>query len=221
MSWHPGATLQQKLDSGQHFTSADVASIGIRLAKGLGALHRLNIVHRDIKPANLHQGEDGKLRILDLGVATSAVTGAQTTGNPGTPSFMAPELFSGGTASTRSDLYAAGVTLYHLLTRRYPYGEVEPFQRPRFGDPIPPTRYRPDIPQWLENIVLKAVAHDPALRFETTEEMLHALEVGERRPILPPRPTPLLGRDPLLVWQWIAIFSLLANLVMLYLMVVS
>lgn len=222
MSWHPGATLQQKLDSGQHFTAADVGSIGIRLAKGLGALHRLNIVHRDIKPANLHQGDDGKLRILDLGVAISAVTGgAQLTGNPGTPSFMAPELFAGETANTQSDLYAAGVTLYHLLTRRYPYGEVEPFQRPRFGDPVPPTRYRPDIPQWLENIVLKAVAHDPALRFETAEEMLHALEVGERRPILPPRPTPLMGRDPLLVWQWVAIFSLLANLAMLYLLVIS
>jgi serine/threonine protein phosphatase PrpC len=216
MSWHPGATLQQKLDSGQHFSVAEVAGIGLRLAKGLGALHRLNIVHRDIKPANLHQGDDGKLRILDLGVATSAMTGAQTTGNPGTPSFMAPELFNGGIANTQSDLYAAGVTLYHLLTRRYPYGEVEPFQRPRFGEPVPPTRYRPDIPQWLENIVLKAVAHDPAQRFETAEEMLHELEVGERRPLLPPPSTPLLGRDPLLVWRWIAIISLLANLAMLY-----
>ena len=222
MSWHPGATLQQKLDSGQHFSAADVGSIGIRLAKGLGALHRLNIVHRDIKPANLHQGDDGKLRILDLGVAISALSGgAQSTGNPGTPSFMAPELFAGDAANTQSDLYAAGVTLYHLLTRRYPYGEVEPFQRPRFGDPVPPTRYRPNIPQWLENIVLKAVAHDPKLRFETAEEMLHALEVGERRPILPPPPTPLMGRDPLLIWQWVAIFSLLANLVMLYLLAVS
>jgi serine/threonine protein phosphatase PrpC len=216
MSWHPGATLQQKLDSGQHFTAADVAGIGLRLAKGLGALHRLNIVHRDIKPANLHQGDDGKLRIIDLGVATSAVTGGQGSGNPGTPSFMAPELFAGEAASTRSDLYAAGVTLYHLLTRRYPYGEVEPFQRPRFGNPVPPTRYRPDIPQWLENIVLKAVAHDPAQRFETAEEMLHELEVGERRPILPPPPTPLLGRDPLLFWRWIAIISLLVNLALLF-----
>jgi len=222
MSWHPGATLQQKLDSGQHFSAVDVGSIGIRLAKGLGALHRLNIVHRDIKPANLHQGDDGKLRILDLGVAISALSGGtQSTGNPGTPSFMAPELFAGESANTQSDLYAAGVTLYHLLTRRYPYGEVEPFQRPRFGDPVPPTRYRPNIPQWLENIVLKAVAHDPKLRFETAEEMLHALEVGERRPILPPPPTPLMGRDPLLIWQWVGIFSLLANLVLLYLLVVS
>ncbi len=222
MSWHSGATLQQKLDTGQHFSTADVGSIGLRLAKGLGALHRLNIIHRDIKPANLHQGDDGKLRILDLGVATSPGTsGAQLAGNPGTPSFMAPELFSGATAHAQSDLYATGVTLYHLLTRRYPYGEVEPFQHPRFGDPVPPTRYRPDIPQWLENIVLKAVAHDPKLRFETAEEMVLALEVGERKPILPPLRTPLAKRNPLLVWQWIAIFSLLVNVLLVYLLIIS
>ena len=222
MSWYAGATLQQKLDIGQHFSAADVASIGLRLAKGLGALHRLNIMHRDIKPANLHQGDDGKLRILDLGVALSPGTsGAQPAGNPGTPSFMAPELFAGEVATAQSDLYAAGVTLYHLLTRRYPYGEVEPFQRPRFGDPVPPTRYRPEIPQWLENIVLKAVAHDLQARFETAEEMLLALEVGERKPILPPPRTPLLARDPLLRWQMIAVLSLLANLLLIYLLAIS
>ena len=222
MSWHGGATLQQKLDIGQHFSSADAGGVGLRLVKGLGALHRLNIIHRDIKPANLHQGDDGKLRILDLGVALNPATGAaQTQGNPGTPSFMAPELFTGETATAQSDLYAAGVTLYHLLTRHYPYGEVEPFQRPRFGDPVPPTRYRPDIPQWLENIILKAVAPDPKLRFETAEEMLLALEVGERKPLLPPRRTPLAGRDPLLLWQWLAILSVLANIFLIYLLVIS
>jgi protein phosphatase len=219
MSWHAGSTLQQKLDSGQHFSTVDVAGIGIRLAKGLGALHRLNILHRDIKPANLHQGDDGKLRILDLGVARSSGTSKQSAGNPGTPSYMAPELFAGESATSQCDLYAAGVTLYHLLTRRYPYGEIEPFQHPRFGDPVPPTRYRPDIPQWLENILLKAVANKPQERFETAEEMLLALEVGERKPILPPPRTPLAGR--MKKWQLITIFSLLINIILIYLLVIS
>lgn len=222
MSWHPGATLQQKLDIGQHFTAAEVGNIGIRVAKGLAALHRLNIVHRDIKPANLHQGDDGRLRILDLGVALNPNTGnAASTGNPGTPSFIAPELFGGENATPQSDLYAAGVTLYHLLTRHYPYGEIEPFQRPRFGDPVPPTRYRPDIPHWLENIILKAVARDPKLRFETAEEMLLALEIGERKPLLAPSRSPLAERDPLLLWQGIAVLSLLANVLLIYLLIVS
>lgn len=222
MSWHSGATLQKQLDIGQHFTAAEVGMIGIRVTKGLGALHRLNIVHRDIKPANLHQGDDGKLRILDLGVALNPqMTHTDTNGNPGTPSYMAPEFFAGESASAQSDLYAAGVTLYHLLTRHYPYGEIEPFQRPRFGDPVPPTRYRPDIPQWLENIILKAVCRDPKLRFETAEEMLLALEVGERKPLLTPSRTPLAERDPKLMWQGIALLSIFVNVILLYMLVVS
>jgi serine/threonine protein phosphatase PrpC len=222
MSFHPGATLQQQMDVGHHYTSAEVGTAGTRLVKGLAALHRLNIVHRDIKPANLHQGEDGRLRILDLGVAINphgSHAGAQ--GNPGTPSYMAPELFAGESASVQSDLYAAGVTLYYLLTRHYPYGEIEPFQRPRFGDPIAPTRYRPDIPQWLESIILKAIARDPKLRFETAEEMLLALEVGERKPLLTPARSPLAERDPVLMWQGIALLSILVNVLLIYLLIVS
>ncbi|MES2180634.1 MAG: bifunctional protein-serine/threonine kinase/phosphatase [Pseudomonadota bacterium] len=222
MSWHEGATLQQRLDSGHHFTVAGTAKIGIDMMRGIGALHRLNIVHRDIKPANVHQASDQRLRILDLGVALSSGVGAiKAMQNPGTPSFMAPELFNSEPATPQSDIYAAGVTLYHLLTRKYPYGEIEPFQRPKFGQAIPPTRYRPDIPYWLENIILKAVAHDVKLRFETTEEMLLALEHGELKPILAPARTPLIARTRLVKWQWVAIFSLVLNFLLIYLLVVS
>lgn len=222
MSFHAGATLQKKLDSGQHFTAADVGGIGIRLLKGLAALHRLNIVHRDIKPANIHMGDDGRLRILDLGVSLNTGSGTgQVDANPGTPSYIAPELFAGGQANVQTDLYAAGVTLYHLLTRKYPYGEIEPFQHPRFGNPVSPSRYRPEIPQWLENIVLKAVAVDPGNRFETAEEMLLALEIGESKPMLPPPRTPLAGRNVSALWQLVAVCSLLANLLLIYLLLVS
>lgn len=216
MSYHEGATLQQRLDQGQHFSVADVAQIGIRLAKGLSALHRLHVIHRDIKPANLHSGADAKLRILDLGVALNPWTEDGARGNAGTPSFIAPEMFAGAAATVQSDLYAAGVTLYHLLTRKYPYGEIEPFQHPRFGDPVPPTRYRPDIPQWLETILLKAVARDPQNRFETTEEMLLALEHGEMKPLAALPPTPLMARNPLAVWQTLALASFLLNLILLF-----
>jgi protein phosphatase len=226
MSWHEGATLQQRLDNGHHFTVAGAAKIGLDMLRGIGALHRLNIVHRDIKPANVHQASDQRLRILDLGVALSSgvsaiIDASESVQNPGTPSFMAPELFDGKLASPQSDIYAAGVTLYHLLTRKYPYGEIEPFQRPKFGQPVPPTRYRPDIPYWLENIILKAVAHDATLRFETAEEMLLALEHGELKPILAPARTPLIARARLVKWQWIAIFSFILNILLIYLLVVS
>lgn len=222
MSWHEGATLQQRLDSGHHFTVAGTGKIGVDMMRGIGALHRLNIVHRDIKPANVHLASDQRLRILDLGVALSSGVGKiEAMQNPGTPSFMAPELFDGETATPQSDIYAAGVTLYHLLTRKYPYGEIEPFQRPKFGQPTPPTRYRPDVPQWLENIILKAIAHDAKNRFETAEEMLIALEHGELKPILAPARTPLIARARFVKWQWIAIFSMFVNILLLFLLFVS
>jgi protein phosphatase len=216
MSFHDGGTLQQQLDHGRHFSIGETADIGTQIAKGLSALHRLSIVHRDVKPANVLQGPDASVRILDLGVALAAgVPYPELAGNPGTPSYMAPELFAGEGASVRSDLYAAGVTLYHLLTRKYPYGEIEPFQTPRFGEPIPPTRYRPDVPAWLENLILKAIARDPQQRFETAEELLVAFEHGDARPLSAPRRTPVLD-DPVLRWRAAALVMLVVNLLLLY-----
>jgi serine/threonine protein phosphatase PrpC len=218
MTWHEGATLQQMLDADHHFSVAEVVQHGVRLLKGIAALHRLEIAHRDIKPANIHLGQDGRLRILDLGVATSAGEHGPQAGNPGTPSFMAPELFGGEAAGCAHDLYAAGVTLYHLLTRKYPYGEIEPFQHPKFGEPVPPTRWRPEVPAWVENLLLKAVAKDPAQRFETAEEFLLALERGAARPVAAPLRVPLAERNPLLFWRMLAAVSMVANLILLMLL---
>lgn len=218
MTWHEGATLGAWLKQGRRWSAAEAEELGIRLLKGISALHRLDIIHRDIKPDNLHLGSDGRLRILDLGVAASDGQDFNEINNPGTPSYMAPELYTGSGASVPSDLYAVGVTLYELLTRKYPYGEIEPFQKPRFGDPTPPTRYRPDIPEWLEAVLLKAVARDPQDRFETAEEFLLALERGAHRPLRVPRKTPLLKRDPHLGLKLLAAGSLALNAILLYLL---
>jgi len=79
-------------------------------------------------------------------------------------------------------------------------------------------RYRPDIPRWLEALLLKAVARDKKLRFETAEEFLLALERGETRPLTPPPRTPLAVRDPLLLWRSLAAESVILNLLLLYLL---
>jgi protein phosphatase len=223
MSWHDGATLKARLDAGRRYAPTEIAALGIELLKGIATLHRLAIVHRDIKPDNLHVDAAGKLRILDLGVAASdgqqEQQKFQEINNPGTPSYMAPELYAGEPASVQSDLFAAGVTLYQLLTRKYPYGEIEPFQKPRFGDPTPPTRYRPDIPQWLEAVLLKAVARDRSDRFETAEEFLLALELGAHRPLAVPRRMPLMQRDPSLGLKLLAAGSLVLNILLVYLLI--
>lgn len=222
-TWHAGHSMQQHLDAGHHITVPDLVAYGIKLLRGIGALHRRSILHRDIKPGNIHLGDDGELRILDLGVAQSGTESGQDTDAPqaGTPSFLAPEQFDGSQPSVQTDLYAAGVSLYLALTRHYPYGEIEPFQRPRFGEPAPASRYRPDVPQWLDNVLLKAVARDPADRFETAEEYLLALERGALRPLNAPAAVPLNKRDPLALWQIIAAVSLVANLLLLYLLIVG
>lgn len=221
-TWHEGQTLQQKLDAGSHFTVPEAVAHGERLVRALGALHRRSILHRDIKPANIHLGSDGELRVLDFGVAVSGMEqdDARIAPQAGTASFLAPEQFSGAPPSRQTDLYAAGVTLYRMLTRRYPYGEIEPFQNPRFGDPARPSRYRPDLPIWLENVLLKAVARDPADRFETAEEFLLALQRGASNPLNTPASTPLVKRDPLSVWRAVAAISLVINLLLLYLIMV-
>ena len=218
MTWHDGATLQQKLDADIHFTIPEVLQHAAKLTRGIGALHRRSILHRDIKPANIHLGNDDELRVLDLGIALSGLEPQdRTRDQAGTPSFIAPEQYGGAKPAAPMDLYAIGVTLYHMLTRKYPYGEIEPFQRPKFGEPVPPTRYRPDIPQWFENLILKAVARDPERRFETTDELLIAIERGAARPLPAPAPMPLVERDPVTLWRAIAAVSVLINIVLLYL----
>ncbi|HZW20044.1 bifunctional protein-serine/threonine kinase/phosphatase [Noviherbaspirillum sp.] len=220
-TWHEGETLQQKLDVGAHFTAPETVAIGEKLVRAVGALHRRSIIHRDIKPGNVHLGTDGELRLLDLGVAISGLEEEDAVEAPqaGTPSFLAPEQFDSAPPSRQTDVYAAGVTLYLMLTRHYPYGEIEPFQRPRFTEPALPSRYRPEIPLWLENVLLRAVARDPADRFETAEEFLLALERGASNPPAPRMSAPLAKRDPVALWKAAATVSIVLNLLLLYLVV--
>ncbi|VEF10184.1 Ser/Thr phosphatase [Pseudomonas fluorescens] len=192
--------------------------IAEKLLRAVGLLHRRQILHRDIKPDNLLLGDDGELRLLDFGLAYCPGLSQDAPSTlPGTPSFIAPEAFRGEPPSAQQDLYAVGVTLYHLLTGHFPYGEIEAFQRPRFGVPVSASRYRPDLPEWLTQSLERGVAADPQQRFETAEEWLLVLEQGERRS-LSVRPRPLLEREPLKVWRTMALLALLGNVVLLVLL---
>jgi serine/threonine protein phosphatase PrpC len=229
--WHAGETLQQLLSRQHKFSVPQVLAAGTQVAKALGLLHRQSVIHRDIKPANLHQGEDGVLRLLDLGVALSGrEPAALRTLHAGTPSFINPEQwgFDGRTSASagevpaeqpdaQSDLFALGVTLYQLLTGKLPYGEVLPYQAGRYyRDPVAPSRHNPEVPIWLDHVVLKAVARSKRQRFETAEELLLALERGASRPLTAPPLTPLIQRDPTALWKIALGFSVLVNLLLVY-----
>ena len=212
---YAGQTLEEHLRLSGQLGLPEWLDLAPRLLKAVGMLHRRNILHRDIKPENLLWGDDGELRLLDFGLAyCPGLSRDEQHSLPGTPSYIAPEAFAGAEPEPGQDLYAAGVTLYRLLTGHYPYGEVEAFQHPRFGKPTPPSRYRPDLPTWLDECLLRAVASNPQERYETAEEWLLQLEQGERT-ALASRPRPLLEREPLKVWQSVALVSLLINLALL------
>jgi serine/threonine protein phosphatase PrpC len=216
--WHGGRTLEQMLASGERPSVSQVVDAAVEVARALGRLHRHGVVHRDIKPANLHLGDDGRWRVLDLGVALSGrESAAQRELHAGTPSYINPEQWDGAPADAGSDLYALGVTLYRWLTGRLPYGEIEPYQAARYRrDPVAPSRIRPDVPIWLDHLVRKAVARDPRLRFETAEELLLALERGASRPVSAPAATPLIHRDPAALWKIGLAISLLLNALLLF-----
>ncbi|HHS7810583.1 bifunctional protein-serine/threonine kinase/phosphatase [Pseudomonas putida] len=215
MREYSGMTLAQLFQHSNPLPLAQWQEIAERLLRAVGLLHRRQILHRDIKPENLHLGDDGELRLLDFGLAYCPGLSADAPSTlPGTPSFIAPEAFRGEPPSAQQDLYAVGVTLFFLLTGHFPYGEVEAFQRPRFGLPVSAGRYRPDVPEWIAQSLERGVAADPQQRFETAEEWLLVLEKGERRS-LSVRPRPLLEREPLTVWRTVALLALLGNLVLL------
>lgn len=227
--FYTGATLARRFKQGHRYSNNEILQLGIQLLRALGSLHRLQVIHRDIKPENLHLGSDGVLRVLDLGVAWCAShQEPDSTRQPGTPSYMAPELFSAFNWKdnpeyklAQTDIYATGVTLYYLLSGHYPYGEIEPFQRPRFGDPVPVSQYRHDVPLWLDDMLLKACARDPQQRFETAEEFLLALERGENHGLKVRRQTPLLERDPVGVWRSVALMAIVLNILLLYLLLAT
>ncbi|GAB3498907.1 bifunctional protein-serine/threonine kinase/phosphatase [Curvibacter fontanus] len=230
--WHAGETLQQMLERKHRFAPAQAVTLATQVLKALGRLHRQSVVHRDIKPANLHQGEDGVLRLLDLGVALSGrEPEAMRRLHAGTPSYINPEQWgytvrAGGidtnvppeNPDAQSDLFALGVTFYQLLAEgKLPYGAVLPYQSGRYyRDPTPPSRHNPEVPIWLDHVVLKAVARDKRQRFETAEEFLLALERGASRPLTAPPASPLLQRDPAFVWKLLFGVSALFNVLLVY-----
>jgi len=216
MREYSGSTLAQLHEQVGPLPLAQWQDLAERLLRAVGLLHRRQILHRDIKPENLLLGDDGELRLLDFGLAyCPGLSEDQPCALPGTPSFIAPEAFRGEVPTSQQDLYAVGVTLYYLLTGHFPYGEIEAFQRPRFGVPVSASRYRPDLPEWLTQSLQRAVAADPQKRFETAEEWLLLMEQGERHS-LNVRPRPLLEREPLKVWRTLALLSLMANLALLF-----
>ena len=205
MPFYEGETLEAALRRGPMPYAAGLA-VAARLARGVIALHRLGVIHRDIKPENILVGAGGTLRLLDLGVAripgVEDPLGAET---PGTQGYIAPELYKGDRGTEASDQFALGVTLYRLFTGRFPFNDLEAFNRPGFDSPADPTELRTDMPAWLAFTLRRAVQVRPEDRFGDVTELLHALELGSAKATPRPERRSLAERNPVLLWQLISL----------------
>ena len=193
MQYVPGRTLAQLIAGGP--LSLQLAlSISIQISDGLAEAHRLGIFHRDLKPANIMITDGGLVKILDFGLArrktadgiapplTNGAKRKSYSTKGGTLAYMAPEQFVTGESSERTDNFSFGVILYEMVTASHPFDLPHMNQQPwqvaraiQYSDPDSPRRKRPQMPPELEQVILKALAKNPAERYSSVAEMREAL----------------------------------------------
>jgi serine/threonine protein kinase/tetratricopeptide (TPR) repeat protein len=208
----PGVTLGDRLAQGP-LPEREIARLGVQLANGLAAAHSQRVVHCDLKPGNLRITPDGRLKILDFGIAKSLrvtsetskydVTTESTTGDQalaGTLPYMAPEQLRFEPADPRSDLYSAGAVLYEMATGQRAFRDGV---APRLTDAIfhqaavPPRAMNARISPELERIILKCLQKEPENRYQSAAE----LEVDLRQLASPERPRSGTAVRRLPVWR--------------------
>ncbi len=182
-----GETLDVRLGRGA-LAEREVAKLGAQLAAGLEAAHRQGVVHRDLKPGNLRVTPDGRLKILDFGLArlvrplpdqTTLATLTDTQTIVGTLPYMAPEQLAGERADARSDLYSAGAVLYEMATGRRPFpqsGAPQLMYAIMNEAPEAPSAVYRGVSPGLESVILKALEKDPELRYQSARELRVDLE---------------------------------------------
>src|ERR1700691_5006649 len=175
-----GSSLQALLDQGQSFPLPRVLRLMEQACSALEFAHQRLVVHRDIKPANLMLTQDDQLKITDFGTAKIFQMGAtQTATVIGTPSYMSPEQIKGSPVDGRSDIFALGVILYELVTGQKPFpgdNVTTVIYRVVNEEPIPPRQIDASIHPGLAAVITRALAKDPAERFENCREMSVALQ---------------------------------------------
>lgn len=182
MEYIEGRTLKQLLKKRGSLTAPEVVDIMLQLTDGIAHAHDMYIIHRDLKPQNIMISDDGKIKITDFGIAMAlnSTQVTQTNSVMGSVHYLPPEQASGKGSTIKSDIYSMGIMLFELLTGKLPFkGEnaVE-IALKHMKDDIPSVRkLNPNIPQSLENIVLKSTAKNPKNRYDDVREMYNDLKV--------------------------------------------
>jgi serine/threonine protein kinase len=195
----------------------EAVALGKFLLAASQYLLRFDLVHGDLKPENILVLSDFhgvQFKLVDFGSVTEIFSLAT---RAGTASYLAPERFHEAPISERTEIFSIGVTLFAALTRAFPFGEIERFQTPRFHSAKRPTGLNPNVPPWLESVVLRALSPRPERRYQNYSEMLFDLEHPARVTPFHPENLPLLERDPLRFYRT-GFFLLLAAVIGLLLL---
>jgi nucleotide-binding universal stress UspA family protein len=182
MEYIEGRSLLDRLDEAP-ILPADVAEMGAKIAAALVDLHRQNVVHLDIKPSNIMMRASGEAAFIDFGLSRHLqlpdLLEAEFQVPMGTGPYISPEQLLRNRTDRRSDIFSLGVLLYHFATKVRPFGYPHSRHQLRkrlWRDPVPPRKLRPDIPPWLQEIILRCLEPDPRDRYPTAAQLLFDLQ---------------------------------------------
>ncbi|MBI4741361.1 MAG: universal stress protein [Betaproteobacteria bacterium] len=185
----PGPSLAD-LAARAPLAAAEAARLGAALASALHALHRQDVVHHDLKPVHVLFRPGGEAVLIDFGLACHGqlpdLVETESDHPLGTPAYISPEQLAGRRGDPRSDIFALGVILYQLATGRLPFGAPESaagMRRRLYLDPPPPRRLRPEIPDWLQEVILRCLAVRAENRYATAALVAHDLAHPEQVPV--------------------------------------
>ncbi len=183
MEYVQGLTLKQLIKKRGSLTLPEVQDIMLQLTSAVAHAHESYIIHRDIKPQNVIILEDGRVKIMDFGIAVALNAGefTQTNSVMGTVYYIPPEQANGGAATVKSDIYSLGILMYELVTGHVPFKGDNPVEVAikHMNEPIPSIcEYDPEMPQSIENIILRASAKNPKNRYDSAWEMHEDLQTA-------------------------------------------